>query len=118
MSKQLRYPKKKSEMPANVLECRPEVQQFALLMEFQLRRNDNREGWKGDSVVELLASADEHIHELTKTVQAFSYEDQHALGWDVAKDAVNTANMLMMVADVASAGMDVSKFPFGQQDLE
>lgn len=77
------------------IELRPEVQWFAELMEFVLRANDHKPGWKADSEEALLDRLHEEVAELRTEILSEDRVDH------VVKEAVDVANFAMMIADVA-----------------
>ena len=84
-------------------ECRPEVREFALWMEKQLRLNDFKPGWKGDTVHSLLRRVDDERKELLDLLRITAYEDMsEKLAKAIWAEAADVANFLMMVADVAT----------------
>lgn len=73
---------------------RPEVRQFAALMERNLAAHDDRPGWKGDRWDWLWARLVEEAGELhTALVNGESSER-------IASEAADVANFCMMIADV------------------
>jgi hypothetical protein len=71
---------------------RPEVWQFARLMEERLRANDHKGGWKKETAKDLLFRIQDELCELIEAV----YKE-----WDsVGDESADVANFAMMVADV------------------
>ena len=84
-------------------ECRPEVREFALWMEKQLRVNDYKPGWKGDTVYSLLCRVDDERKELFDVLHSTADDDMSVkLAETIWAEAADVANFLMMVADVAT----------------
>ena len=82
-----------------MLELRPEVAAFAQAMEAQLRANDHKPGWRGDSPEILMRRLYEEAGELRRCVvcrEPWSAEEAAR----VLKEAADVANFAMMVADV------------------
>lgn len=80
-------------------ELRPEVLAFAHLMERQLRANDHKPGWKGDSAQSLWRRVNQEAHELGEAVVNREAIDSIEAG----KEAADVANFAMMIADVCGA---------------
>jgi len=74
-------------------EIRSEVRAMARAMEDVLRDNDHKTGWKDDSVDSLIEHLVEESRELVEAHAAGSTPDK------VAKEAIDVANMAMMVVD-------------------
>lgn len=82
-------------MPSNPkLELRPEVAAFAQLMEQKLRENDHKGGWADDPASALVERVVEEAAELAE--EWGSPRPSFYTVWE----AVDVANMAMMVADV------------------
>lgn len=82
--------------------CRPEVMDFALLMERELRANDHKRGWKEDQSIDLARRVMEEAQELLE-VTPHNQRLPEYYPFDptkVAEEAADVANMAMMVADV------------------
>ena len=73
-----------------MLQLRPEVQAFAQLMEQQLRKNDHKPGWSGDSVYSLYARLIDEQFELSNAIR----DDPDS----VLNEAADLANFAMMIA--------------------
>lgn len=95
-----------------MLELRPEVAAFAQALEAQLRANDHKSGWKGDSVSSLMERLKEEVDELVKALCSHLIEYGRAkrgteepllfadTEFEVLKEAADVANFAMMIADV------------------
>lgn len=84
-------------------EIRPEVQQFAELMEEVLRQNDRKGGWRQMPLGWLIKRLLGEAHEL---YQGY-YEPQYTMhGWQYStkehlrKECADIANFAMMISDV------------------
>ena len=78
----------------SVNDLRPEVLAFAYLMERELRKHDDRPGWKDCRPDWLMGRLMEEVDELdTAIVGRFG-------PWSVASEAADVGNFAMMVADV------------------
>ena len=90
---------------------RPEVAAFAMLMEAELRKHDDRPGWKQSSPNWLMERLQEELKELSV---ALDYKGPCGVG----QEAADVANFAMMIADV-SGGMKPapSPAPTIKQDL-
>lgn len=103
-----------------LLDCRPEVLAFALLMEKELKANDRKgkTGWKGDHPLELASRVQVEAQELRDLVRDTErknigpkHPDADKRRWPsapslrerIASEAADVANMAMMVADVWGA---------------
>lgn len=84
-------------------DCRPEVLAFALLMERELRANDHKGGWKNDNLFNLLERAQEELQELEDVLSPGTRASLADWRSQVASEAADVANMVMMVADVSGA---------------
>lgn len=89
---------------------RPEVRNFADLMEAQLRANDHKPGWKNDPAMDLIPRLREEAVELEEATNRHAKRigwGDHWLGEDtsvrVGKEAADVANFAMMIADVCGA---------------
>lgn len=117
-----------------MIELRPEVQAFAEAMELKLRQNDHKGGWKKEEPDHqwkwtedagwLLDRAKQEIGELEFELSTTWDGNQYHRGmlihrgenWigkaedrpKILDEAVDTANFLMMIADVCGA-LDISK---------
>jgi NTP pyrophosphatase (non-canonical NTP hydrolase) len=80
---------------SRILNIRPEVLQFALEMEEQLREHDNRPGWKEECPMYLLDRLREEVQELVE-VAITGEAGQPKL---VTAEAADVANFCMMIAD-------------------
>ncbi|MCY1649110.1 3'-5' exoribonuclease [Caulobacter sp. SL161] len=82
---------------------RPEVVAFADLMEQQLRANDHKGGWKGDTsdalYQRLLEEAEELSQALAWRSALFGDADPDRIG----REAADVANFAMMIADASGA---------------
>lgn len=82
---------------------RTEVITFANLMEQQLRANDHKDGWKGDTSdalhQRLLEEAEELSEALAWRSALFGDADPERIG----REAADVANFAMMIADVCGA---------------
>jgi len=89
---------------------RPEVAAFAMLMEAELRKHDDRPGWKHCNLDWLLGRLREETGELSDAV--------FIRGQHTAEEAADVANFAMMIADV-SGGLKPapSPAPTIKQDL-
>lgn len=76
-----------------MLDVRPEVADFALLMERRLRENDWKKGWKDDNPHLLACRCLEEITELSRAL--IRGDDFGAVS-----EAADVANFAMMIADV------------------
>ncbi len=76
---------------------RPEVEAFAALMEEKLRRHDDRPGWQGCSVDDLLGDLRYHVRKLALTL------DATADAGDRGRAAADVGNYAMMIADACGA---------------
>jgi NTP pyrophosphatase (non-canonical NTP hydrolase) len=76
---------------------RPEVRAFALLMEAELAKHDDRPGWKNEDIDGLAECLDEEVRELT--VARLANADAETIG----QEAADVANFAMMIADVVGA---------------
>jgi len=76
---------------------RSEVQKFAIEMERRLKANDHKPGWKNDDPEDLWTRCDQELMELREAVQERRLGRSHK---PILEEAVDVANMLMMVADV------------------
>jgi NTP pyrophosphatase (non-canonical NTP hydrolase) len=74
-------------------DLRPAVQKFALAMETELRDNDHKGGWSGESTKELLARLHEETHEVW---HATTYGASEEI---VLSECADVANFAMMIAD-------------------
>ena len=74
---------------------RPEVLAFALIMEKELRKHDDRPGWKDDTAHSLIRRIMEETEQLYTSVN-FCIDTPE----QIASNAADVANMAMMVADV------------------
>ena len=72
---------------------RPEVRAFALLMEAELAKHDDRDGWQDCSIEWLLKRLQEEIEELAV---APGLQPR-------GEEAADVANFAMMIADVSGA---------------
>lgn len=96
-------------------DLRPEVQQFALLMEEKLRLHDETKGktaWKQDEASSLLSRVEEEASEMSEAIEdleaAWAWNDDEdpeepdmeLLISNFVWEAVDVANMAMMAADV------------------
>lgn len=72
---------------------RPPLHSFACIMEEQLKNNDykGKEGWRDVNAQELFSKLLEEVRELHIAI---------CTGKDVPREAADTANMAMMIADV------------------
>ena len=72
---------------------RPEVASFAALMEAELRKHDDRPGWKNEDVQWLFSRLKDESTELIKAI--------HTKGpISIGREAADVANFAMMIADV------------------
>ncbi len=79
---------------------RPEIIAFAFLMEKELRNNDHKSGWKGDSPLKLAKRVREEADELEEVAFDASTLGAENFREKVGEEAADVANMAMMVADV------------------
>jgi len=84
-----------SGVPAVEYKLRPEVGAFAALMEAELRKHDDRPGWKKEDVQWLFGRLKDESVEL---ITAIAKHEPEA----IAKEAADVANFAMMIADVAT----------------
>ena len=82
-------------------QLRTPLERFALLMEQRLQENDDKEGWDGIPVGELIVRALGEIGELMRACGA------RGRGWRAARfEAADAANYLMMIGDQLEAEGD------------
>ena len=94
----------KEGVPAVEYKLRPEVAAFAMLMEAELRKHDDRPGWKNERLTWLSDRLDDEFGELSGAI-----EDQ--LGVEkISQEAADVANFAMMIADV-SGGLKPAPSP-------
>jgi len=79
---------------------RPEVIAFACLMEHELRNNDHKSGWKGESPLRLAKRVVEEADELKEVAFDADTWGAERFRERVGEEAADVANMAMMVADV------------------
>jgi len=91
--------KHSGEQPLVTYRLRPAVAAFAALMEAELRKHDDRPGWKGCDPHWLLARLNEEVIELANALLDHSESLPH--------EAADIANFAMMIADV-EGGLKVS----------
>ena len=84
----------KIELP-QLNECRPEVIRMARVMEYKLRLNDHKGGWKNGMPLWFLTRLAEEVGELSKAVRTCPHNDPR-----VHFEAADVANFAMMVADI------------------
>lgn len=77
------------------LVLRPEVEAFAQLMEYKLQQNEWKGTWKYDSAYSLNERVKEEMQEFQCAMQRYPTKDK-----DIAYEAADVTNMLMMVLDV------------------
>lgn len=77
------------------LTLRPEVEQFAQVMEAKLRQNDHKGGWQGMTQQEVLRRLYDEAHEVWKELGR-PEPDANAVMWESA----DVANFAMMLWDV------------------
>ena len=77
-----------------VLECRQEVQDFAVLMEQKLRKNDHKNHWSKESFTYLFSRLDEEMTELNQAVASAKTDYTR-----ITDEAIDVANFLMMIVD-------------------
>jgi len=85
---------------------RPEVASFAALMEAELRKHDDRPGWKGEDPHWLLARLNEEVIELANALLDHSKSLPH--------EAADVANFAMMIADVCG-GLKAEQIEAGDE---
>lgn len=89
--------------PGEAVAWRPEVVAFANLMEAQLRANDHKGGWRGDTAAalhnRLLEEAEELFDALNWRSAFLGDADPERIG----SEAADVANFAMMIADVCGA---------------
>lgn len=78
-----------------ILGVRPEVAEFAKRMEQILRANDHKGGWRLMSLEALFNRAVEELDELQRDI-TFTRDPEQ-----IAKEAVDVANFMLMIADNA-----------------
>jgi len=85
----------------SIVDCRPEVLAFAIRMEEKLRTKDAEypRSWREDTLEGLFAHLDEEVIELDTAIGAVSNGDMQK----VIGEAVDVANMAMMIADTAES---------------
>ena len=72
---------------------RPEVAAFAAIMEAELRKHDDRPGWKNEDVQWLFSRLKDESTELIKAI--------HTKGpISIGREAADVANFCLMIADV------------------
>lgn len=81
-------------MTEDTIELRPEVQQFAVLMELQLRKHDDRPGWKAERIGYLQKRLIQELEELDLDMIMGCSANK------VCEEAADVANFCMMIADV------------------
>jgi hypothetical protein len=84
-------------VPCDCWWLRPEVRAFAVAMEQQLQRHDDRPGWKGETPSWLLYRVRQEMGELAEEVLG------PCVPAEVLGEAAGVANFAMMVADVCGA---------------
>jgi len=83
----------KTRAGAMAYHLRPEVGAFAAIMEAELRKHDDRPGWKNEDVQWLFSRLKDESAELIKAI--------HTKGpISVGREAADVANFAMMIADV------------------
>jgi hypothetical protein len=91
-------------MPEKI-ELRPEVQKFAEAMELKLRENDHKPGWKNESPFWLFEQAGTEYREAHDALAILFCDgtNREKQRNDARNELVDTANFLMMTADVCGA---------------
>jgi NTP pyrophosphatase (non-canonical NTP hydrolase) len=77
---------------------RPEIEQFAMIMEEKLQKNDHKGGWTGCAAHALLDRLRQETDELEEALIHKSPEE-------VCLEAADVANFCMMIADIARKGL-------------
>ena len=81
------------------MKLRKEVLWFAEQMEIELRKHDNRPGWKGSGLIQLLERLEEELGELHDEIYLNPMFTKK-----IIKEAADVANFAMMIADIADSG--------------
>lgn len=76
------------------MKMRPEVKNFAALMEAKLKKNDWKGGWKNESVAHMINRLNEEVAELNDV--AFKTSN----GQDIIYECIDVANFAMMITDL------------------
>ncbi len=83
---------------------RPELKKFAIDMEDEMRANDHKgkDGWKHSSETSLFAWLMDEVRELYEAMtKARTIKEKDRYEDDVISEAADTANIAMMIADLA-----------------
>jgi len=80
---------------------RPQVRQFADLMEARLKANDHKGGWRGERLPYLLRRLREETDELYEAMGPSL--DWKMISETVGREAADVANFAMMIADICGA---------------
>jgi hypothetical protein len=86
----------KASVPAVEYKLRPEVAAFAMLMEAELRKHDDRPGWKKENVQWLYSRLIDELQELFVAIPT-------QVAGTIGKEAADVANFAMMIADVSGS---------------
>jgi hypothetical protein len=82
-------------------ECRPEVQKFARIMEYKLRLNDYKGGWKDCDSFFLFDKLNEEVEELERELFVDdSIDDPPYDPVNVSLEAADVGNVAMMLIDL------------------
>ena len=92
---------KKSSVQGRVI-LRPELTEFAELMEEKLRGNDDKSSWKGMHIDKLLARLKEEVEELTKEIETISTIGRAA---KIRSECADVANFAMMISDITKGAL-------------
>jgi len=82
-------------------EPRPQVRQFADLMEARLKANDHKAGWRGERLPYLFRRLREETDELFEAMRPSA--DWRMAPEAVGREAADVANFAMMIADICGA---------------
>jgi len=80
---------------------RPQVRQFADLMEARLKANDHKAGWRGERLPYLFRRLREETDELFEAMRPSA--DWRMASEAVGREAADVANFAMMIADICGA---------------
>lgn len=103
---------------------RPQLAQFANLMEEILKRNDHKGGWNECSALWLLAKLSEEVGELGSILAELHFPDGVTLLLtaqmvrSIREEAADIANIAMMIADNASRKLNKVESPTRPHPLE
>jgi hypothetical protein len=91
------------------LVLRPEVSAFAQRMESILRKNDDKGGWSGMLLPQLLERLHDEVIELDNILDEYTLDylpSEHVLN-SIINEAVDVSNFAMMIADTCSKKLQV-----------